>query len=61
MDVAPVVRAKIQNGKLRITVSNQESGDDPVRDVPKKLEVTYSHDGTTYSKMVAEGETFSAP
>jgi hypothetical protein len=61
IDVAPVVRAKIQNGELIITISNQEFGADPVPNVPKKLEVTYSHGGTTYSKMVAEGETFSAP
>lgn len=61
IDVAPLLRAKVKDDKLDIKVSNQEFGADPVPGVVKKMEVTYSHDGVTYSKVVPEGETFSAP
>jgi hypothetical protein len=61
MDVAPVLRAKIQNGKLKVSATNEELGGDPAPGVVKKLEVTYLHSGRTYSKTLSETEMLSLP
>jgi len=42
MDVAPLLRAKIVDGKLRLRVTNEEMGGDPFPNMSKKLELTYS-------------------
>ncbi len=61
IDVAPLLRAKVQDGKLSVKVINQELGSDPVPGVVKKMEVTYSRGGTTYTTAVPEGGTLSVP
>jgi hypothetical protein len=61
MDVAPVLRAKIKDGKLQISVTNEELGGDPTPGVVKKLEVTYVYRGQTYSKTIPETEMLSLP
>jgi hypothetical protein len=60
-DVAPLIGTKIQNGKLRIRVTNEELGGDPAPNVFKSLEVNYSWDGADYSKVVDEGQELSLP
>lgn len=60
-DVAPRLRTKIQNGKLRLQVTNDEFGIDPLPNVAKSLEVTYSRGGATYSRTVSEGQELSLP
>jgi hypothetical protein len=61
MDVAPLLRAKAKDGKVRSTVSNEEFGGDPAHGVEKQLEVTYSYRGRTYTKTVPENQTLSLP
>lgn len=61
MDVAPLLRAKIHDGKLRVDVTNDELGGDPAYGVDKKLEVTYSYRGRTFSKTVLEYDVLSLP
>jgi hypothetical protein len=61
MDVAPVLRAKIQNAKLQVVATNTEFGGDPVPRVVKKLEVTYLYGGRTYSKTIREHEMLLLP
>jgi hypothetical protein len=60
-DVTPLLRAKVQAGILRLAVTNDELGGDPVPNVLKSIEVTYSRGGRTYSKVVAENEVLSLP
>jgi hypothetical protein len=60
-DVGPLLGAKIQNGKLRIMVTNENLGGDPAPNVFKSLEVNYSRDGTAHSKVVPEGQELSLP
>jgi len=60
-DVASVLSAKIQNGRLNLPVTNVELGGDPLLGVTKKLDVTYSQDGRTWKKTVSENETLSIP
>ena len=61
MDVAPVLRAKIQDSKLQVSATNKELGGDPAPGVVKGLEVTYFHNGRTYSKTIPETEMLSLP
>lgn len=61
MDVAPVLRAKIQDGKLQISVTNEQLGGDPAPGVVKKMELTYLYNGRTYSKTISETEMVSLP
>lgn len=61
MEVAPLLRAKIEDGKLQVSATNEELGGDPTPGVVKKLEVTYSQDGRTYSKTVSESKILSLP
>jgi hypothetical protein len=60
-DVTSVLSAKIQNGKLRVPITNAELGGDPVPNVVKQLEVTYSEGGQTYQKTIPENEMLSVP
>ena len=62
MDVAPLLRAKVENGKLLVIVNNEEfGGGDPARGLLKKLDITYSHRGSTYSKTLSEKTLLSIP
>ena len=61
MDVAPVLRAKIQDGKLKVNATNTALGGDPAPGVVKKLEITYLHSGRTYSKTIPETIMLSLP
>jgi len=60
-DVAGILRAKIQAGRLRVTVTNEELGGDPIVGVGKSLEVTYAVGAKVYDKKVHEGEILSIP
>lgn len=60
-DVAPQLRTKVQQGKLRMQVINEEFGHDPVINVVKSLQVTYSVGGRTYSKTVPETQMLILP
>jgi hypothetical protein len=60
-DVASILSARIEDGKLLVPVTNEELGPDPLPNVEKRVEVAYSHGGRTYRKVVAENETLSIP
>jgi hypothetical protein len=60
-DVAPQLRAKIQNGGLNIRVANEDLGPDPIVGVAKTLELEYSYDDHTYVVTVPEGQQLSIP
>jgi hypothetical protein len=61
MDVAPLLRAKLQSGDITMPVNNEEFGSDPARGVQKRLEMTYSYRGNTYSKIVEEKDLLLLP
>ncbi|HEU0048471.1 MAG TPA: DUF3395 domain-containing protein [Nitrososphaera sp.] len=64
VDISSVLSAKIQDGKLRIDVTNASllGGDDPVPNVPKSADVKYSYGGRRpQSIIVPEGEVLSLP
>lgn len=61
VDVQPVLRSKIKDGKLGITVSNAELGCDPVPNFPKSLRLSYVWNGEQYGRTIAEGERLSLP
>jgi|GEM_PF-1247140 len=64
IDVAPILRAKIAEGRLQVTVTNEEFGGaeiDPARGVTKQLQITYAYKGATYSKTVPEKHTLIIP
>jgi len=61
IDVAAQLRAKMQQGNLRMMVTNEEFGSDPVPNVAKSLEVSYSVGGKTYSKTVPETQMLVLP
>jgi hypothetical protein len=60
-DVASILSAKIQDGRLRVLVTNVELGCDPLPNAKKELRVTYSEGGRTYQKTVPENDTLSIP
>jgi hypothetical protein len=60
-DVAEILRTKIQAGRLRVAVTNEELGGDPIVGAPKTLEVTYAVGAKVYDKSLLEGETLSIP
>jgi hypothetical protein len=61
LDVTPVLSAKIRDGKLRVPVTNNEFGNDPVPNVSKALELEYSHRGRAHRKVVPEGQELQIP
>lgn len=61
VDVAPLLRAKVEQGKLEVLASSEEFGADPLPGEPKRLDVTYFHQGKTYSKSVPEMRKLSIP
>ncbi|MCS7248435.1 MAG: DUF3395 domain-containing protein [Anaerolineales bacterium] len=61
MDVTPLLRAKVRDGKLDVVATNEEFGVDPFPGEPKKLDVTYLHHGKTYSKSISETQRLSIP
>jgi hypothetical protein len=61
VDVAERLQARIQNGNLRISATNDELGGDPAPSVRKSMEVAYTHGGQPHTKTVHEGETLSIP
>ena len=60
-DVTSRVNANVGNDQLRMEVSNQTMGGDPLENVEKELEVRYSIDGMEYKKTFAEGSTAGIP
>ena len=60
-DVTSLLRASVRDGALRFTVANEVLGGDPIPNVPKRIELTYSHGGQTYSKAASEGESLLLP
>jgi len=60
-DVTSLLRASVRDGTLRLTVANEVLGGDPVPNVPKRIELTYSHGGQTHSKAASEGESLLLP
>lgn len=61
INVAERLQARIQNGNLRISATNEELGSDPIPNVGKSMEVEYTHGGQSHTKTVREGETLSIP
>ncbi len=61
VDVTPLLRAKVKDGKLEVVATNEILGDDPLPGEAKKLDVTYLHQGRTYSKSISEQQTLSIP
>ncbi|PWH13339.1 MAG: hypothetical protein DDG59_14385 [Anaerolineae bacterium] len=61
IDVTPLLRAKVKDGKLEVLALNEEFGADPLPGEPKKLDVTYLHRGNTYSKSISETQKLSIP
>jgi len=60
-DVTAALRMKVRDGTLKFAVLNEELGGDPVPNVAKRLELTYSQGGGTYSKTASESEVLSLP
>jgi len=60
LDVTEIIKKKIADGKLEVTVSNTLKGD-PIQGVPKELIISYYYDGTRYTKTVPEGEMLELP
>lgn len=60
-DVAEILRAKIQAGKLRVAVTNEELGGDPIPGVEKTLEINYTVGSKPYSKTVRERDILFVP
>ncbi len=61
IDVAPLLRAKIRDGKLEVVATEEEFGEDPLPGEPKKLDVTYLYNGKTFSKSIAQKQMLSIP
>lgn len=61
IDVAPLLRAKVREGKLEIVATDEEFGDTLLPGEPKKLDVTYLHNGKTFSKSIAQKQMLSIP
>jgi hypothetical protein len=62
VDVTDILRSAVSiSGRLKMTVSNDELGGDPVRGAVKELKVVYSYAGETFSRTFLEGEGLSLP
>jgi hypothetical protein len=61
IDVAAHLKAKMQQGNLRVTATNEEFGSDPVPNVAKSLQVSYSVGGKPYSKTIPENQMLVLP
>ncbi len=61
MDVTPILRAKVKDGKLELVATPEEFGEDPFPGEAKKLDVTYLHHGKTFSKSISETQTLFIP
>jgi hypothetical protein len=59
--VTEILRAKMHAGRLRVAVTNEELGGDPIVGIPKTLEVSYAVGAKVYDKSAPEGGTFSIP
>lgn len=59
-DVTEILRKEIRNSSLNVAVGNHICGD-PCPNVPKRLEVNYSHNGVNKEKSVDEGGTLVLP
>jgi DnaJ-like protein len=60
-DVAPRLRGMVQNGRLKVKVTNDNMGGDPAVDVDKKLRVIYDYRGDRGEKEEDEGNTLEIP
>lgn len=61
-DVTDLLRSIVsRSGTLKMTVSNDALGGDPIRGVVKELEVVYSYAGQRHSITKREGEGLSLP
>ncbi len=54
MNVTEFLRSKVVNGRLRIKVTNNFFGRDPVPGIVKVLVITYTLDGEEHTKMIPE-------
>ncbi|MGB4580289.1 MAG: hypothetical protein WBI91_00250 [Coriobacteriia bacterium] len=61
MDVAPLLRTRVQNDQLRVKASNAELGGDPAPNVLKNLELVFSLAGRTYSRTIPENGMLAIP
>lgn len=61
MDVTGRVAARVQNGCLHISATNDELGGDPMPNTVKSMEVRYRHGGQEHSRTVQEGGFLSIP
>jgi hypothetical protein len=61
-DVTDIVKSAVVAGRrVEMPVSNDYFGPDPIREVPKKLIVTYFYAGREYSRTIPEGATLLLP
>ena len=59
-NITDLLRSQISNGKIKILVSNDLSGN-PFPGIKKELTVNYSFDGETHSRTIREGEVLTLP
>jgi hypothetical protein len=60
-DVAARLRGMMQNGRLKVKVTNDNMGGDPAVDIDKKLRVIYDYRGDRQEKEEDEGHTLEIP
>ncbi len=60
-DLTEKVKTLVTGGTLVIPANNDFAGDDPAPDVPKRLRVEYSLNGSDNTREVAEGESLTLP
>ena len=61
VDVSAIVGAKIDNGRLHFTVSNDELGGDPVEGSRKHLILNWTLDGNAHQNIVKEDDEVHIP
>jgi hypothetical protein len=61
IDVKKVLERNINDNRIRMKVTNETMGRDPLWGVPKQLRVRYSYDGFSREETVAEGGEVKIP
>lgn len=61
IDVTQILNSNIKDGKLELSVRNENLGDDPIYGEVKKLEVEYSYAGDIHKRVVNEKDVLTLP
>jgi Domain of unknown function (DUF3395) len=61
IDVSARLQGMVQNGRLKVKVTNDDMGGDPAVDVDKKLRVIYDYRGDRREAEEEEGRTLEIP